>query len=287
MNLRYHAIEQTAQFLNVIVESCSAKSRRQCAFGAMRDRRPDALSRNGCAHQYSQKRVIEFSATHRIRRCMDRVPPSGGWVGSVDVSQEMFKARKLHRSIFKGAKPTELPAEHRRSTNSPSTSSPPRLSAEIPPVCSCAPTRWSNSGEATDSSRGQPAVSPQAGSASARVRSWHWFTGGVRSNRRKAASMTRCSGLFLDCRLIGDEGRAADVVTTPSCDPFGLSTWWGSPTRRCAGRNPRHAIESCCLFADTGPGSRRHVGNPLGTMPYTCAPARTLDQAVSRRIGPL
>jgi putative ABC transport system substrate-binding protein len=117
MNLRYRAIEQAAQILNVKVESHALRSPDDfdAAFSAMRDRRPDGLFLvTDALTNMNQKRVVEFSAIHRIPAIYEStaVVRLGGLMSYGPSPQEMFRrAASYIDRILKGAKPAELPAE--------------------------------------------------------------------------------------------------------------------------------------------------------------------------------
>jgi putative ABC transport system substrate-binding protein len=117
MNLRYHAIEQAAQILSVMVESHALRSPDDfdAAFNAMRARRPDGLFLvTDALTNMNQKRVVEFSATYRIPAMYESsaVVRLGGLMSYGPSPQEMFRrAVSFIDRIFKGAKPSELPAE--------------------------------------------------------------------------------------------------------------------------------------------------------------------------------
>ena len=117
MNLRYRAIEQAAQALNVTVESYALRNPDDFdeAFNMMRGRRPDGLFLvTDALTNMNQKRVIEFSATHRVPAMYETSTAvrSGGLMSYGPSPQDMFRrAASYIDRLFKGAKPTELPAE--------------------------------------------------------------------------------------------------------------------------------------------------------------------------------
>jgi len=117
MNLRYRAIEQAARILSVSVESYALQTPDDfdMAFNAMRDGRPDGLFLvTDALTNMNQKRVVEFSATHRIPAMYESsaVVQSGGLMSYGPPPQEMFRrAANYIDRILKGAKPAELPAE--------------------------------------------------------------------------------------------------------------------------------------------------------------------------------
>jgi ABC-type uncharacterized transport system substrate-binding protein len=117
MQFRYRAIEHAAKVLNVIVESHALRSPDDfnAAFSAMKDRRPDGLFLvTDALTNMNQKRVIEFSATHRIPAMYESSTAvrSGGLMAYGPSPKEMFRrAASYIDRIFKGAKPAELPAE--------------------------------------------------------------------------------------------------------------------------------------------------------------------------------
>jgi ABC-type uncharacterized transport system substrate-binding protein len=117
MNLRYRAIEQAAKTLNAKIESHALGSPDdfEQSFIAMRDHRPDGLFLvTDALTNMNQKRVVEFSAAHRIPGMYESsaVVRLGGLMSYGPTPQEMFRrAASYIDRIFKGAKPSELPAE--------------------------------------------------------------------------------------------------------------------------------------------------------------------------------
>jgi len=85
------------------------------AFNMMRGRRPDGLFLvTDALTNMNQKRVIEFSATHRVPAMYETSTAvrSGGLMSYGPSPQDMFRrAASYIDRLFKGAKPTELPAE--------------------------------------------------------------------------------------------------------------------------------------------------------------------------------
>lgn len=117
MNLRYRAIENAARILNVEVESFALQSPDDfdIAFIAMTRRRPDALFLvTDALTNMNQKRVVEFSATHRVPAMYESsvVVRQGGLMSYGPTPEDMFRRAAAYIDrIFKGAKPADLPAE--------------------------------------------------------------------------------------------------------------------------------------------------------------------------------
>lgn len=117
MSLRYRAIENAARILDVQVESFALQSPDdfEPAFTVMTRRRPDALFLvTDALTNMNQKRVVEFSATHRVPAMYESsaVVRQGGRMSYGPSPEDMFRrAAGYIDRIFKGAKPADLPAE--------------------------------------------------------------------------------------------------------------------------------------------------------------------------------
>lgn len=117
MQLRYRAIENAAQILNVEVESFALRSpdEFETAFTAMARRRPDALFLvTDALTNMNQKRVVEFSATERVPAMYEStvVVRQGGLMSYGPTPEDMFRRAAAYIDrIVKGAKPADLPAE--------------------------------------------------------------------------------------------------------------------------------------------------------------------------------
>lgn len=117
MTLRYREIENAARVLHVTVQPLGVREPDDfaTAFGAMTRERPDALFLVADAlTTLNRKRVIDFADTHRIPAMYETGPyvQSGGLMSYGPSPSDGIRvvARFLDR-IFKGARPSDLPAE--------------------------------------------------------------------------------------------------------------------------------------------------------------------------------
>ena len=117
MALRYRAIENAARLLSVEVESFALRGPDDfaTAFGAMTRRRPDALFLvTDALTNMNQKRVVEFAAAQRVPAMYEStvVVRQGGLISYGPTPEDMFRRAAAYIDrIFKGAKPSDLPAE--------------------------------------------------------------------------------------------------------------------------------------------------------------------------------
>jgi len=117
MTLRYREIEKAARILNVEVQALGVREPDDfaAAFSTMTRRRPDAMFLVADAlTTLNRKRVIEFSATHRIPAMYEFsfIVRDGGLMSYGPSFEDSFRRAALYIDrIFKGAKPADLPAE--------------------------------------------------------------------------------------------------------------------------------------------------------------------------------
>jgi putative ABC transport system substrate-binding protein len=118
MLLRYRAIEHAARILNVEVDSVALLSPDdfEVAFAAMTRRRPDALFLvTDALTNMNHKGVIAFSASQRIPAMFESraAVRQGGLLSYGPLPEDIFRRAAAYIDrIFKGARPSDLPAEH-------------------------------------------------------------------------------------------------------------------------------------------------------------------------------
>jgi putative tryptophan/tyrosine transport system substrate-binding protein len=114
---RYRAIANAAHVLKVEVYSLALQSPEdfEPAFATMMQRRPDALFLvTDALTNMNQRRVIEFAAAQRLPAMYESnlVVNQGGLMSYGPTGEHMFRRAAAYIDrIFKGAKPTDLPAE--------------------------------------------------------------------------------------------------------------------------------------------------------------------------------
>lgn len=118
MTYRYHQIEKAAGILHVTVQPLGVGEPNDfgTAFTAMTHERPDALLMvTDALTVLNRKRVIEFAATQRIPAMYEYsyLVRDGGMMsyGSNNNDDHFRRAAVYVDKIFKGAQPSELPAE--------------------------------------------------------------------------------------------------------------------------------------------------------------------------------
>ena len=117
MALRYRAIESATRLLSVEAESFALRSPDdfEPAFRAMTRRRPDALLLvTDALTNMNQKRVVEFAAAQGIPAMYESaaVVRQGGLMSYGPAPEDMFRRAAVYIDrIFKGATPSDLPAE--------------------------------------------------------------------------------------------------------------------------------------------------------------------------------
>jgi putative ABC transport system substrate-binding protein len=117
MTLRYREIEKAARILRVTVQPLGVREPEDfdAAFSAMTRERPDALFMvTDALTNLNRKRVIEFTAKHRIP-AMYESPPlvlQGGLMAYGPSFDDIYRrAAVFVDKILKGAKPRDLPVE--------------------------------------------------------------------------------------------------------------------------------------------------------------------------------
>jgi len=116
MTLRYREIEKAARTLRVEVQALGVRDPDDfaAAFATMTRRRPDAMFLVAdVLTNMNRKQFVEFAATHRIPAMYESssIVREGGLMSYGPSFEDGFReaARYIDR-IFKGAKPTDLPA---------------------------------------------------------------------------------------------------------------------------------------------------------------------------------
>ena len=117
MSLRYEASAQAAQSLGVAVQPLGVREPDDFngVFEAMDRDPPDAiLMVSDSLTTLNRKRVFDYAATHRLPAIYEYDPlvRDGGLMSyGPDLKESMRRAAAMVDSIFKGAKPSELPFE--------------------------------------------------------------------------------------------------------------------------------------------------------------------------------
>jgi ABC-type uncharacterized transport system substrate-binding protein len=117
MSLRYEASAKAAQDMGVVVQPLGVREPDDFneAFTAMNREMPDAiLMVSDSLTLLNRKRVIDFAAEHRVPAIYeaDTIVHDGGLMSYGADRHELFsRAAALADSIFKGAKPADLPVE--------------------------------------------------------------------------------------------------------------------------------------------------------------------------------
>jgi putative ABC transport system substrate-binding protein len=117
MTMRYQEIEKAARALRVAVQPLGVREPDdfEVAFSAMTRDRPDALFMTADAlTTLNRKRVIEFTAKHRIPAMYERdsVVQDGGLISYGPSGDDSLRRAAYYVDrIFKGARPGDLPME--------------------------------------------------------------------------------------------------------------------------------------------------------------------------------
>ena len=117
MTLRYQEIDRAARILHVTVQPLGVGEPDDfdIAFSAMTRERPDALFLvTDVLTTLNRKRVIEFTATHRIPAMyeFDFLVQEGGLISYGPSVDEIFRRAAVYvDKILKGARPSDLPVE--------------------------------------------------------------------------------------------------------------------------------------------------------------------------------
>lgn len=117
MTLRYREIEKAARILRVAVQPLGVREPDdfEVAFSAMTRERPDALFMvTDTLTSLNRKRVIEFTATHRIPAMYEfgSLVLEGGLMAYGPSFDEIYRRAAVYvDKILKGAKPGDLPVE--------------------------------------------------------------------------------------------------------------------------------------------------------------------------------
>ena len=117
MTLRFREIEKAARILRVAVQPLGVREPDDfdVAFSTMTRERPDALFMvTDTLTTLNRKRVIEFTATHRIPAMyeFEFLVQDGGLMAYGPSSDDIFRRAAVYvDKVLKGAKPGELPVE--------------------------------------------------------------------------------------------------------------------------------------------------------------------------------
>jgi putative ABC transport system substrate-binding protein len=117
MSLRYEASAKAAREIGVAVQTLGVREPDDFndAFGTMNREMPDAiLMVSDSLTVLNRKRVIDFAAEHRVPAIyeFDGIVRDGGLMSyGADQRESFIRAAALVDSIFKGAKPADLPVE--------------------------------------------------------------------------------------------------------------------------------------------------------------------------------
>ncbi|MGC2825869.1 MAG: ABC transporter substrate-binding protein [Pseudolabrys sp.] len=117
MSLRYEASAKAAREIGVAVQTLGVREPDDFndAFGTMNREMPDAiLMVSDSLTVLNRKRVIDFAAEHRVPAIyeFDGIVRDGGLMYyGADQRESFIRAAALVDSIFKGAKPADLPVE--------------------------------------------------------------------------------------------------------------------------------------------------------------------------------